>query len=223
LGKRGRVLEAACGAGFGLDYLAERSSAVVAGDITEENLRAAQRMESAASLVRFDACALPFRADAFDTVVMLEAIYYLPDASEFVEESHRVLAPKGVLLLGTVNSQWNGFVASRFSTTYPSGSKLERMLRDAGFLDVRRWAAFSASARGASRFIDSLRRVAVKLDVIPGSLRPRELLKRIFYGRLVPLRSPVQDGIAELEPLVPIGRSDEDRNYKIIYLVGRAV
>ena len=71
-----RVLEVACGSGLGLGYLGRTAASVVGGDYTEKLLRIAQSYYGdGVPLVRLDAHHLPFRNQAFDLVIILEAIY----------------------------------------------------------------------------------------------------------------------------------------------------
>lgn len=52
-------------------------------------------------------------------------------------------------------------------------------------------------------------------------MRGRELVKRVFCGKLVPLKEELEEGICEYKP--PEGISSEISNfeYKVIYAVGR--
>jgi len=219
-----RVLEVACGAGLGLGYLARTAESVVGGDYTENLLRIAQsHYRGRVPLVRLDAHRLPFRDGAFDVVVLLEAIYYLAHAEQFVAESRRVLSEGGILLIGTVNKDWSEFTPSALSTRYFSVPELRDLLTQHGFTNLEFFGAFPTTATSLKQKIVSLiRRVAVALNLVPKTLGGRELLKRIFYGNLTPLRPEVEDGMAELYPLVPISSESPNFHYKIIYAVARS-
>jgi hypothetical protein len=52
---------------------------------------------------------------------------------------------------------------------------------------------------------------------MPKTLESRAFLKRLFYGSLNPLKPEVEDGMAELKPLVEIPADVPNRDYKIIY------
>jgi SAM-dependent methyltransferase len=175
-------------------------------------------------LVRFDAQALPFRDRSFDLVVSVEAIYYLPDAGRFVGESLRVLAPGGRLLIATVNKDWSEFAPSAFSTRYFSVPELRFLLAAHGFGRVEFFGAFSTMARTVgARVRAAVRRAAVKLGLMPGTLAARERLKRLVYGPLTALASEVSDGMAELQPLVPLAATRPTTEYKILYAVAHTV
>ena len=217
-----RVLEVACGAGLGLGYLARTASGVVGGDYTESLLRTAQsHYRGRAPLVRLDAHHLPFRDCAFDLIVLFEAIYYLGQAEQFIAESRRVLSDSGTLLIGTVNKDWSEFTPSALSTRYFSVPELRDLLIQQGFGNLEFFGAFpTAAASPKQKIVSLIRRVAVALDLVPKTLGGREHLKRLFYGSLTPLKPEVENGMAELDPLVPIPNDVSNTQHKIIYVVG---
>ncbi|MBI4234149.1 MAG: class I SAM-dependent methyltransferase [Chloroflexi bacterium] len=96
----GRVLEVGAGTGLNLPWY----PAGVAAVITEPDhamLRRARRRarRRELSLVAADAQALPFRDDAFDTVLATLVFCTVPDAARGLAELRRVLKPDGKLLL----------------------------------------------------------------------------------------------------------------------------
>ncbi len=217
------VLEVACGAGQGLGYLARRAKRVVGGDYTTALLRLArQHSGGALPLVRLDAHALPFTPESFDVVVLYEAIYYLANPSGFCAECRRVLRPGGTLLVCTVNREWPEFNPSPFSVGYLAADELRRLLREQRF-DVEIRAGFPvlrASPRQA--LVALLRPVAVALHMIPGTMRGKELLKRIFLGRLVTVPAEIEDGMAEFRAPVPLEPGAPTGGFKVLYAVAHA-
>lgn len=179
------VLEAACGAGMGLPLLADAAISVQAGDVDGKNLRTAEAVcawHSNITLRQFRAEELPFPDESFDLVLLFEAIYYIPDAGRFFEESRRVLRPGGTLLIVTVNPEWTGFNPSPLKTRYWSVGDLLNALHARGFA-ARVQGAFPAAS-------GVIRRAAVALKLIPRTMRNKALLKRIFCGplKVVPMR-----------------------------------
>jgi len=215
------VLEVACGASLGLGYLARTTKSVVGGDYTENLLRIAQsHYQGRVPLLRLDAHHLPFCDQTFDLVIMFEAIYYLSRPEQFLAESRRVLTSGGKLLIGTVNKHWSEFTPSLLSTHYFSVPELRDLLTQQGFSNLEFFGAFPTTAASPKQKIISLiRRMAVALNLVPKTLGGREHLKRLFYGALTPLKPEVEDGMAELEPLVPISRESPNSQYKILYAV----
>jgi hypothetical protein len=52
-------------------------------------------------------------------------------------------------------------------------------------------------------------------------MKGKELLKRIFFGKLIPLPPEIKDGMAEYTPPVPIPHDVPNSEYKVIYAVAR--
>lgn len=95
---RGRVLDVACGTGYGTARLR-----AIGVDLSVETLRRAIRRYSA-SYVAADAHWLPF-GRVFDTVVSFETLEHLEDPERFVAECARVLRSPGLLILSTPNRE----------------------------------------------------------------------------------------------------------------------
>jgi len=96
-----RVLDVACGSGYGADWLAPVAASVVGGDIDAETIAACQRDYNVPNL-RFevmDARSLPFPARSFDLVVSFETLEHMAEGERFLAEAARVLADDGTLLM----------------------------------------------------------------------------------------------------------------------------
>jgi len=218
------VLEIACGAGLGLGYIAKVARRVVGGDIDENNLRFAREHYQGRDNVviqQMDAHKLPFDNGSFDVVILYEAVYYLAQPVLFFAECQRVLKSGGVLLICSVNKDWPDFNPSPYSTEYFSVQELHRLLAER-FGSVELYGAFEASAnRPADRVVSLLKRTAVNLHLMPKTMKGKEILKRMFFGRLSPLPAEIEDGIADYVAPVPIPGEQPDRRHKVIYAVAR--
>jgi SAM-dependent methyltransferase len=216
-----RVLEVGCGAGQGLGYVARQARSVVGGDFTASLLGLAQAgCSGRIPLVRLNGHYLPFADIGFDLVVILEAIYYLANARQFVSEARRVLDAGGTLLVGMVNKDWADFAPSPFSTRYLSAPELNQMLLNEGFVH-RQWSGGFAAGAHTPRdaMVSLLRRLVVSMHLMPGSLEARARFKRLFYGELAPLPSEVTDGMAASCPLTSIDGERPNHDFKILYCV----
>lgn len=218
------VLEVGCGSGMGLGFLAQHARRVVGGDYTESMLLSAQKhLREQVPLVRLDAHSLPFKDDSFDVIVLFEALYYLARPQEFVKECRRILRGNGTLLMCSANREWTGFSPSALSEKYFSASELRELLAENDF-DSEIFGGFQASADGLSQKItQAVRGLAVRLNLIPRTMRGKEFLKQIFFGHLIRLGTAVGENMAEIEALIPI-RSDSRTSpqYKVLYVLGRA-
>ncbi|MBZ5559460.1 MAG: methyltransferase domain-containing protein [Acidobacteriia bacterium] len=102
-----RMLDVACGTGYGLALLAGVARAVVGADADFDALKTALASDGPggrAKVVRSDACRLPFADGAWDVVTSFETIEHLRDRAGFVREIRRVLAPSGVCVMSTPNA-----------------------------------------------------------------------------------------------------------------------
>ncbi|MBI4442383.1 MAG: methyltransferase domain-containing protein [Acidobacteria bacterium] len=100
-----KVLDAACGTGYGSALLGETATAVFGVDISSDAVLYARQHYRGTNLHfgRCDCLALAFPSGWFDVVVAFEIIEHLENPEAFVAELRRVLAPSGVLLLSTPN------------------------------------------------------------------------------------------------------------------------
>jgi hypothetical protein len=135
--------------------------------------------------------------------------------------TYRVLREGGFLIVCTVNKEWRDFYPSKYSTTYYSMPGLKSML-EAVFTEVKFHVAFEVKNEGLKvKLVSVLERGAFKLNLIPDSLRARDLLRRIFLGKLAPIPNEVHEGMAGLiEPIEMENRTVTGR-YKVLYAVAK--
>ena len=100
-----RVLDAACGEGYGSFLLAAEAGEVIGVDIAAEAVAHAQARYRATNLryVRASCVALPLPDDGVDVVVSFETIEHLSEQAAMLAEFRRVLAPGGVLVISSPN------------------------------------------------------------------------------------------------------------------------
>jgi ubiquinone/menaquinone biosynthesis C-methylase UbiE len=100
-----RVLDAACGEGYGSFLLARSASNVIGVDLSADTVSHASQRYPRANL-RFEAApvtALPLPEASVDVVVSFETIEHLSPQREMLAEFRRVLASGGVLILSSPN------------------------------------------------------------------------------------------------------------------------
>ncbi len=101
-----RVLDAACGTGYGSYILATHGAREVTGvDLDADSVAFANQRYQLASLTyrQADVTELPFADAALELVTCFETIEHVPDAAKALAELTRVLAPQGILLISTPN------------------------------------------------------------------------------------------------------------------------
>jgi len=219
------VMEVACGAGMGLGYLAKVAKKVIGGDIDKEILKYALKHYEGRDKIeirKFDAQNLPFEDKSFDVVIFYEAIYYLAKPEKFVSEACRVLKDNGVLLICTVNKDWADFNPSPHSTKYFSAPELYSLVNQK-FSQVQLFGAFPASNKGIkNKFLSSVKRTAVNFNLIPKTMKGKEIFKRVFFGKLLTLPSEIGDGEVEYSPPVAISSNQPNYQYKVLFFEARA-
>jgi ubiquinone/menaquinone biosynthesis C-methylase UbiE len=215
----GDILESACGSGIGLCYLAWGARSVVGADIDGVNISAARKGCAQILLVRMDAHELCFSDACFDLVLLLEAVYYLREPARFIGEAARVLRSGGQLIIGSVNKDWPDFHPSPFIHRYFSVPEMTELLAQ-DFPKVSVYGGFKIEQSGLKNaIVTKLKHLALNFNLIPGSLKMRAYLKRIFIGQLAPLPAAVTEDMAPYEPPVPIPADKPCPDYKIIYFV----
>jgi len=218
------IAEVACGAGQGLGYLAQHAKSVLGGDISPEVLAGAQKTYGNAMRIEvFDAAKMPVADASLDTVLLFEAIYYLPDLDAFLTEVRRVLRPGGQLLIATANRELFDFVPSPFSQAYYSLRELDEVLTRhgfscefAGFVDV-------AQVSLRQRILRPIKSVASKLGLIPKSMAGKAWLKRLFFGELIAMPASILERPVPYTPPTPLAKGTAVTNFKVIYCAAKLV
>ncbi|MBM7853713.1 2-polyprenyl-3-methyl-5-hydroxy-6-metoxy-1,4-benzoquinol methylase [Desulfohalotomaculum tongense] len=106
--KNKKILDAACGNGYGTHYLADQGSAekVWGVDISPEAIKYCRQNYSLKNVefIEGDVCDLSFLPDhTVDIVVSFETIEHLPNEQIFIEEIARVLKLDGLLIISCPN------------------------------------------------------------------------------------------------------------------------
>lgn len=100
-GRRGRLLDAGCGAGRVMALLAAAGNRVTGIDVSLRALEKARAHSSAGTVAGVLDSSLPFADETFDTVFSSEVIEHLLDVPTALAEMRRVLRPGGRLFLST--------------------------------------------------------------------------------------------------------------------------
>lgn len=129
-----KVLDIACGTGFGTDIIAGKTQGVVTGgDISADAIR-----ECAATWTRpnvrfavLDGTALPYSDGYFDKIVSFETIEHTIQYREMIREFFRVLKPGGMAFISTPNFPVNsptGKVLNPYHTQEFTYDELKQIL-----------------------------------------------------------------------------------------------
>ena len=136
LGTRHRVLDLACGTGFGTGILASRTErVVVGGDVSFEAVRQCRRSRDHdnASFLMTDGGMLPFPDECFDVVVSFETIEHTTRYKGMLSEFGRILAGGGRAFISTPNFVVNspsGVIVNPYHTQEFTHEELSDLLGD---------------------------------------------------------------------------------------------
>jgi len=101
-----RVLDAACGEGYGAALLARSAAHVTGIDLSEAAIDHARRTYADApnlEFVRASCTRLPLAGATVDLAVSFETLEHIAGQAEFLDELARVLTPSGVVILSCPN------------------------------------------------------------------------------------------------------------------------
>jgi SAM-dependent methyltransferase len=195
---------------------------LVGGDFTAAHVRQArQHYGDRVPVIQLDAHDLPFRAETFDIVILYEALYFLPAFERVVEACRHVLSSGGLLLIATANPQWTDFNPAPFSTRYFAANEVEDLLGSHGF-SVQIFGGFPVGNKGPrDHFMSVAKRTAVKLHLIPRTMKGKEILKRLAFGSLVPFPQEVAPETATFHEPVRLYPPYKNVAFKVIYAVAQ--
>lgn len=200
----GRVLDVACGEGYGTASLAARGQRQAVGvdldPLTCEHARRTYGIEVHCA----SALELPFAESSFDTVVSFETIEHLDAPAAFIAECARVLRPGGKLIISTPNRpvyaqrgpanafhqqelSWEEFASllhAHFPHTTLHGQcvPVRGLFQKRGWSRLRRWALQCGAPR-------SMREPTAteRTHIVPLILEPARRLDRLDLFRVRPL------------------------------------
>lgn len=216
------VLEVACGAGQGIGLVARQAKSVQAGDFSEPILeRARAYYGDRFNFTQFDAQQMPFNDDSFDVVVIHEALYYLPDADRLMAEARRILRAGGRILLTNSNKDLFDFNPSPYSTVYHGVIELQALFAKHGF-EADFWGSQPLKDAGlAQKITRPAKRLAVKFGLMPKTMRGKQLLKRIIFGKPVLMPAEITPNLSDKETLTPLRADQPCLTHKIIYCIAK--
>ncbi len=132
LPNKGKILDIACGNGFGSNFLSEKGYEVIGGDISPEAIEACRQKYTSVKFEVCDGTKLSFANETFDAVVSFETIEHTTQFDKMLEEFKRVTKRDGVVLISTPNIAVNspsGKVTNPFHTQEWNFNELQDILK----------------------------------------------------------------------------------------------
>jgi SAM-dependent methyltransferase len=212
------VLEVACGTGQGLGFLAKLANSLEAGDLSESILEIARKhYGDRVHLKKFDAQNMPFADHSKDIIILFEAIYYLPNAEQFIRECTRVLRPGGKVLIVTANKDLFDFNPSPHSHRYYGVLEIQAVFSRYGFKVDFFGDTPIDTVSIRQKVLRPIKKLVVTLGLMPKSMAGKKLLKRIVFGNLVTMPAEIDEHTAEYVVPNSIASDSPDTRHKVIY------
>jgi SAM-dependent methyltransferase len=139
-----RVADLGCGEGYLTIETSRWASRVVAVDRSDVVLKRARALASRRRVrnviwKRGELERLPIRDRAVDLALLSQALHHAQSPARALEEAHRILVPGGRVLVLDLREHDESWVRDRLGDRWTgfSDDALARLLKDAGFVDVR--------------------------------------------------------------------------------------
>ncbi|MFN3533077.1 MAG: class I SAM-dependent methyltransferase [Candidatus Brocadia sp.] len=101
-----RLLDIACGAGYGSALLLKHGCRVIGADYNEQAVVGAQTKYQYGNFVRADVLDIPCKDGSFYAVISFETIEHVQNGNNFLSEVYRVLKPGGTFICSTPNLRY---------------------------------------------------------------------------------------------------------------------
>jgi SAM-dependent methyltransferase len=212
------VLEVACGCGPGAGYLQARAHNYIASDDSAALLAIARRhYGERIDFRQFDALSIPLPDNSLDVLLIMEALYYLPDLNRFFGEATRTLRPGGKLLIATANKDLYDFNPSPHSHEYLGVTEFAARLPRYGFAVETFGDTPIGEVSARQRLLRPVKAIAASANMIPSWKNGKKFVKRMVFGRLVVMPSEVLDRTAPKKSPTALSLDYPDREHKVLF------
>jgi SAM-dependent methyltransferase len=133
LGKGASILDLGCGNGRALKYLVDKGFQGVGVDVSEKMIRLARKHVPKGKFLKKDFGELDFKEGSFDAVISFFALNHIPkdEFKKVIHSSKKILKKHGLLLLGMVKGEdegfWKGFYGTKMEL-FGSGYKEKELI-----------------------------------------------------------------------------------------------
>jgi ubiquinone/menaquinone biosynthesis C-methylase UbiE len=123
----GRILDAGCGNGLGLELIAEAFAPrrLVGFDLMPAQIERARRRGVRAELALGDITAIDHPDASFDTVFVFGILHHVPAWRQALRELARVLAPGGALLVEEIHGTFIDLQDAVIRTRHPKAARFD--------------------------------------------------------------------------------------------------
>lgn len=157
------LLEIGCADGVMTADLSKKIPNIIASDISLAYLRQAKKIVVSAKFVRLDIHELPFDNESFDCVICTEVLEHVYSPYKALDEIHRILKPKGSLILSVPNNMTFIRIFWHLMKRKENFSRLDTMNMHINFFDT---GSILELLRKSGYYPVSIRSADVPLPVI---------------------------------------------------------
>lgn len=116
-----KIIDIACGSGFGSHYLAQLGYRVIGGDLSQDTVLDCARKYKTDNLEfkQIDGTQMPFENEFFDVVISFETIEHTTEFQKMLNEFKRVVKKDGIIIISTPNFLINspgGVIINKYHT-----------------------------------------------------------------------------------------------------------
>ncbi len=191
-----KVLDIACGTGYGTAILREHGCDVLGADLDEVQVVQNRKNWRYENFQTADVLNLPFDKESFDAVVTFETIEHVVDGQRFLSEMYRVLKPSGLFICSTPNIAYTSHPTYHVKEYEPEEFF---KLVETQFGEIQRYGQYF---KFSDRFRDLYRwRVRNRLIKLFERVGIKELLKQLIRCR--------QKMVADESKRLVVGNSNE--------------
>ncbi|MFO0321506.1 MAG: class I SAM-dependent methyltransferase [Bacteroidota bacterium] len=191
-----KILDIACGSGFGSQYLAKFGHQVIGGDLSKDTILDCKNKYNLANLSfqEIDGTKIPYENHFFDIVISFETIEHTTQYKKMLEEFKRVVKDDGTIILSTPNFLINspgGVIINKYHTQEWIYEDFLKILRD----------SFSNVTLLGQEYVRYKSHTELKYKIA-------NIVENIFYIRGIrKLSISIQDAIMNMiiqEPMYPL-------------------
>ena len=175
-----RLLDVGCGVGLIHPFLLDAVGRIDGVDIAEDALAEGAKKNPRVHYGAYDGGHLPCLDGAYDAAMTICVMHHVPPAQwgEFLREALRALRPGGIFMAFEHNPHHplTRLAVSRcafdFDATLLRPARLQRLMREAGFVDVAREFLFFTPFRAARAFERTLRALPFGAQYVAVGAKP---------------------------------------------------
>jgi len=109
----GILIDIGCAFGDFISKLSKEGYEALGCDVSKWATTKAKKLHPEICIVRTDVNFLPFKDKAFNIITMLETLEHCPKLNKVLDETHRIVAPKGLVIFSVPTTDLNDTYADK--------------------------------------------------------------------------------------------------------------